>query len=197
MRKTKIICTIGPASDSEEKLRELMEAGMDVARLNFSHGSHEEHGERIARIKKIRNELGKYTAILLDTKGPEIRTGDMEGGAVELVTGQTFTIRTDDSLGTKEHCSITYRALPRFVSEGAKILFDDGLIEMTVTGSTDAEIECTVENSGTLGSKKGVNVPGTKTDMPALNEKDKADLLFGIEQDVDFYAVSFVDRLGM
>jgi pyruvate kinase len=192
MRKTKIICTIGPASDSEEKLRELMEAGMDVARLNFSHGSHEEHGERIARIKKIRNELGKYTAILLDTKGPEIRTGDMEGGSVELETGQTFTIRTDDSLGTKEHCSITYKALPKFVSTGSKILFDDGLIEMTVTGSTDAEIECTVENSGTLGSKKGVNVPGTKTDMPALNEKDKADLLFGIEQDVDFYAISFV-----
>lgn len=192
MRKTKIICTIGPASESEEKLKELIGAGMDIARLNFLHGSHEEHGRKIERIKKIREELGSYTAIMLDTKGPEIRTGDMEGGSVELKTGQDFTILTDDSVGTSEHCSITYAALPKYIDEGSKIMVDDGLIELTVLSKTDTEIKCRVDNAGTLGSKKGINVPGTKTDMPALNDRDKSDLLFGIEQGVDFYAISFV-----
>lgn len=192
MRKTKIICTLGPASESEEKLREIMLAGMNVARFNFSHGSHEEHKRKFDRVVKIRGELGLPVATLLDTKGPEIRLRDIEGGKTELVNGQKFTLTTEDMLGSNEMVSITYANLIHDISAGTTILIDDGLIEMVVDEITDTDIICTVINGGPISNHKGVNVPGAELSMPYLSEQDKSDIMFGCDMGFDFVAASFV-----
>ncbi len=192
MRKTKIICTLGPASESEEKLREIMLAGMNVARFNFSHGSHEEHKRKFDRVVKIRGELGLPVATLLDTKGPEIRLRDIEGGKTELVNGQKFTLTTEDMLGNNEMVSITYANLIHDISAGTTILIDDGLIEMVVDEITDTDIICTVINGGPISNHKGVNVPGAELSMPYLSEQDKSDIMFGCDMGFDFVAASFV-----
>ena len=196
MKKTKIVCTIGPASESLETLVELINNGMNVARLNFSHGDHEEHLARINTIKKIRKETGRVIAILLDTKGPEIRTHDMENGAIELNTGDVVRISMTEVLGTKEKFSITYPELINDVKPGSIILVDDGLVGLAVTevDHANGEIVCVVNNSGVVKNKKGINVPGVKTKLPGITEKDRADIIFGIENDIDFIAASFVRR---
>ena len=196
MKKTKIVCTIGPASESIEKLTALAEAGMNVSRLNFSHGDHEEHLARINNIKKVRQETGKMIAILLDTKGPEIRTHDMEGGALEFFTGDVLRISMTQVLGTKEKISITYPELIDDVQVGSTILIDDGLVGLTVTeiDRANGEIVTVVNNSGVVKNKKGVNVPGVSTKLPGITEKDRADIIFGIENDIDYIAASFVRR---
>ncbi|MBD3109645.1 pyruvate kinase [Bacillus sp. AGMB 02131] len=196
MRKTKIVCTIGPASESLEKLSSLMEAGMNVCRLNFSHGSHEEHAARIKTIREASEKTGKKVAILLDTKGPEIRTNDMENGAVELKTGANIIISTTEVLGTAEKFSITYGELINDVEVGSRILLDDGLVGLEVTklDKEKGEIHTVVLNDGILKNKKGVNVPGVSVNLPGITEKDREDILFGIEQNVDFVAASFVRR---
>ncbi|WP_146551085.1 pyruvate kinase [Rummeliibacillus sp. SL167] len=196
MRKTKIVCTIGPASESQEILVSLIEAGMNVARLNFSHGNHEEHAARIQAIREAAKKTGKVIAILLDTKGPEIRTHNMENGAIELVTGQNIDISMTEVLGNKNIFSITYERLIEDVQVGSVILLDDGLIELHVTGIDQQAgiIHTTVANAGVLKNKKGVNVPGVSVQLPGITEKDAQDILFGIEQKVDFIAASFVRR---
>lgn len=192
MRKTKIICTIGPASESEEKLRELMIAGMNVARFNFSHGSHEEHKKKFDRVIKISNELGIPVATLLDTKGPEIRLKDIEGGKTELVAGQKFILTTEDILGNNEKVSITYKNLKNDISAGTTILIDDGLIEMVVDFIEETDIICTVVNGGPISNHKGVNVPGAVLSMPYISEVDRSDIMFGCDMGFDFIAASFV-----
>ncbi|MCD8181568.1 MAG: pyruvate kinase [Firmicutes bacterium] len=192
MRRTKIVCTMGPATDSEEVLRDLMLSGMDVARLNFSHGTHEEALVRINRIKKVRDELDIPVAILLDTKGPEVRIKDFKDGKVELKEGQNFTLCTEDVEGDENQVSITYADLPKDVRAGNRILIDDGLIEMEVLGVKSTKILCQVKNGGVVSNKKGVNIPNVSLSMPYMSEKDVDDILFGIEQDVDFIAASFV-----
>lgn len=192
MRRTKIICTMGPATDNDEVLRELMLSGMDVARLNFSHGTHEEALERINRIKRIREELDMPVAILLDTKGPEVRVKEFKEGKVELKEGQKFTLCTDDVEGDENQVSITYADLPKDVKVGDRILIDDGLIEMEVMSVKSKRILCKVKNGGVVSNKKGVNVPNVSLSMPYMSQKDIDDILFGIKQDVDFIAASFV-----
>ncbi len=192
MRKTKIVCTIGPACESEEMLREMILAGMNVARINFSHGSHEEHLVKINRIKKLRTELGRPVALLLDTKGPEIRTKKLENKTVSLVTGQDFVLTNKDIVGNDQKVSITFAALPEYVKAGTTILLDDGLIELSVKSVTASDIVCTVKNDGVLGENKGMNLPGTHINMPFLNDRDKNDILFGIANNFDFIALSFV-----
>ncbi|SEF59215.1 pyruvate kinase [Caloramator fervidus] len=194
MRKTKIVCTIGPASESEEMLRKLIEAGMNAARLNFSHGNHEEHGKRIQLIKKIREELGKPIAIILDTKGPEIRTGKFKDGKVELVEGQKFIITTRQVEGDNTICSVTYEKLHEDVKPGDTILIDDGLIGLLVEKIEGQDIHCKVLNSGPVGNHKGVNVPNVKINLPALTQKDIDDIKFGIEMGIDIIAASFVRK---
>lgn len=192
MRKTKIVCTLGPATMDENVLRRLIEEGMDVARLNFSHGTHEEQKVRMDMVKKLRKECGKHIALLLDTKGPEIRTRDFEGGKVEVVAGQTFTLTTRDILGDSSISSITYKDLAKDVEIGTKILIDDGLIELKVKDIIDEDLVCEVINGGFVSNHKGINVPGVHLNMPYMSQKDIDDILFGIEQDVDFIAASFV-----
>ncbi|MEQ2526993.1 pyruvate kinase [Bacillaceae bacterium CLA-AA-H227] len=196
MRKTKIVCTIGPASESVEKLTQLMEAGMNVARLNFSHGDFEEHGNRIKNIREASQELNKNVAILLDTKGPEIRTNNMVNGAIELEAGKNITISMTEVEGTEDKFSITYEGLIDDVEAGSKILLDDGLIGLEVIeiDRSAKEIHTKILNSGTLKNKKGVNVPGVSVKLPGITEKDAKDILFGIDQGVDFIAASFVRR---
>lgn len=194
MRKTKIVCTIGPASESIEKLKQLMEAGMNVARLNFSHGSHEEHAARIANIREAAKQTGKTIAILLDTKGPEIRTHDFENGQAELKTGQEVIISMEPVLGTAEKFSVSYTGLYDDVDTGSRILIDDGLIELEVIGKANGEIRTKVLNSGLVKNKKGVNVPNVSIKLPGITEKDVQDILFGVEQGVDFIAASFVRK---
>ncbi|WP_453994483.1 pyruvate kinase [Bacillus nitroreducens] len=196
MRKTKIVCTIGPASESIEKLVALAQAGMNVARLNFSHGDYEEHGARIKNIREASKITGKNIAILLDTKGPEIRTHTMENGAIELVEGSNVILAMDEVIGTPERFSITYSGLMEDVQPGSKILLDDGLIGLEVVEihHQKREILTKVLNSGTLKNKKGVNVPGVRVNLPGITEKDAKDIVFGIEQDVDYIAASFVRR---
>ncbi len=196
MRKTKIVCTIGPASESEEVLEKLIRAGMNVARLNFSHGSHEEHAARIERIRAVSKKVGKIVGILLDTKGPEIRTHKMENDAIDLEVGQMIDISMKEVLGNKERFSITYEKLIEDVKEGSIILLDDGLIELVVKNVDKANglISTYVQNAGTLKNNKGVNVPGVSVQLPGITEKDAKDILFGIEQEVDFIAASFVRR---
>nr|WP_296488027.1 pyruvate kinase [uncultured Acetatifactor sp.] len=192
MRKTKIICTIGPASDSVERLRELMLAGMNVARFNFSHGTHEEQKVKFERVKQVRDELGLPVATMLDTKGPEIRLRDFEGGRVELISGHEFVLTTDEILGTAQKASISYKNLKNDIKKGTTILIDDGLIEMTVERIQGEEIVCRVVNGGYVSNHKGVNVPGAVLSMPYISEVDLQDILFGIEMGYDLLAASFV-----
>lgn len=192
MKKTKIICTIGPASQKPEIIRQLINEGMDVARLNFSHGSYEEQANKFRMIKEAAKELGKPVAILQDTKGPEIRLRDFTNGKEELKEGQTFTLTTKEIMGTNEKVSISYKNLPSDVKEGMAILLDDGLIELKVEQITDTDIVCTVINGGFVSNKKGVNVPGAELSMPFISEVDREDILFGIKTGFDFLAASFV-----
>ena len=192
MRKTKIICTLGPSTDKGDVLRELIANGMNVARFNFSHGSYEEHGGRLANLKALREELGKPVAALLDTKGPEIRLKEFKNGVEMLEAGQTFTLTTREVEGTKEICSITYKDLPQDVHEGGTIMLDDGLIKLAIKSVTDTDIVCEVLNSGKIKTKKGVNVPGVHLSMPYLSQKDREDIIFGIQNGFDFIAASFV-----
>ena len=192
MRKTKIICTLGPSTDKDGVLRELIANGMNVARFNFSHGSHEEHKGRLDLLKSLREELGKPVAALLDTKGPEIRLKDFKNGTEMLEAGQAFTLTTRDVEGTKEICSITYKDLPQDVAPGGTIMLDDGLIKLQIQTVNDTDIVCTVLNNGKIKNKKGVNVPGVHLSMPYMSQRDKDDIIFGIEQGFDFIAASFV-----
>ena len=192
MRKTKIICTLGPSTDKDGVLRELVANGMNVARFNFSHGSYEEHKGRLDNLKAIRAELGKPVAALLDTKGPEIRLKDFKNGVENLVAGQTFTLTTRDVEGTNEICSITYKDLPMDVEPNGTIMLDDGLIKLQIQTVNDTDIVCTVLNSGKIKNKKGVNVPGVHLSMPYMSQRDKDDIIFGIQQGYDFIAASFV-----
>lgn len=194
MKKTKIVCTIGPSSEKKEMFAELVKAGLNVARLNFSHGDYAEHGARIDTIKQVREELGKPVAILLDTKGPEIRTGKFGVDVVELVEGQEFTLTIEDFLGNQEKCQISYTGLPEDVVPGDKILIDDGLIGLEVISTTATEIKCKVLNGGPVKNNKGVNVPNVKIQLPALTPKDINDIKFGIEQGIDFIAASFIRK---
>lgn len=190
-RKTKIICTLGPASESEQMIRELMLAGMNVARLNFSHGTHEEQKGKIELVKKVREELKLPVALLLDTKGPEIRTRDVENGRIELKKGQSFVLTTEEILGNEGRVSITYQDLVKDVKPGDAVLIDDGLIELEVNQVAEKDIYCTVKNGGFVSNKKGINVPGVSLNMPFISEKDYEDIVFGIEEGFDFIAASF------
>ncbi len=193
MKKTKIICTMGPNSDNRQVMVDLALSGMDIARFNFSHGDYEEQKARLDQLKSIREELDLPIAALLDTKGPEIRTGLLKDGKkIVLKEGQTFTLTTRKVEGDETVGHINYAGLPQDVSEGNRILIDDGLIELKVEKSEGPEITCTVINGGELGQRKGVNVPNVKVNLPALTEKDKEDIWFGIEEGFDFIAASFV-----
>ena len=192
MRKTKIVCTLGPATDDREVLRALMKEGMDVARFNFSHGTHEDHKMRMDAVKEERKTCGCPVAILLDTKGPEIRVKSFAGGKQELVEGQEFILTTREVEGSAKEVSITYAQLYKDIRKGTKILIDDGLIEMKVKRVETEDIICEVINGGVVSNNKGINVPGVHLSMPYMSEKDKEDVLFGIEQQVDFVAASFV-----
>ena len=196
MRKTKIVCTIGPASESEEMLEKLIKAGMNVARLNFSHGDHAEHKARIDTIRKVSKRLGKTVAILLDTKGPEIRTHNVKDGLIELEKGSEVTVSMTEVEGTPEKFSVTYENLINDVEEGSYILLDDGLIELQVKSidKANGEVLCDVLNTGELKNKKGVNLPGVKVSLPGITDKDADDINFGISEGVDFIAASFVRR---
>ena len=196
IKKTKIVCTLGPASENEETLRELIKNGLNVCRLNFSHGSHEEHKGRMDLVKKLREELNMPTAILLDTKGPEIRTGKFDAPEVLLEEGQTFTITMKDVMGDKERCTVSYKGLANDVKPGDTILIDDGLVGLTVKEVNNDDIVCEVQNSGIVKNHKGVNVPGVKVNLPAITEKDRSDIEFGIEQGIDFIAASFVRKVS-
>lgn len=193
MKKTKIICTMGPNTNDRGLMKRLVENGMDIARFNFSHGDHEEQKSRMDLLKEVREEVGEPVAILLDTKGPEIRTGVLKDGQkVMLEQGQTFTLTTEEIVGDANRVSITYDGLAEDVEVGKKILIDDGLIELEIKEITGTDIVCTVINGGELGQRKGVNVPNVPVRLPAITEKDKADIIFGAEQGVDFIAASFV-----
>lgn len=192
MKKTKIICTMGPSTDDMEILRKLAQNGMDVARFNFSHGSHAEHKQRMDRLKAVREELGLPIAILLDTKGPEIRTGDMKDGKVTVQKGSQLRLTPRTCIGTPEKISITYPNLYQDIQAGTSILIDDGLIELRVEQTQGQDILCRVLNDGVISNHKGINVPEVHLSIPYLSEKDKSDILFGIEQDIDFIAASFV-----
>ena len=191
MRKTKIVCTLGPSTESEEVMRQLMLEGMAVARMNFSHGSHVEQKKRLDMVKKLREELHLPVAALLDTKGPEIRIGDVEGGKLELKAGQDFILTTEEMLGTAGKVTITYKELYKDVCPGDSILIDDGLIGMEVRRIDGQDIICKVVNGGFISNHKGVNVPGVELKMPFVSEKDYSDILFAAEQGYDFVAASF------
>ncbi|MCR4883955.1 MAG: pyruvate kinase, partial [Clostridiales bacterium] len=190
-RRTKIVCTMGPRLFDENLLEPLMRAGMDVARFNFSHSNHEEHLVRLREVIRMRDKLGLPIATMLDTKGPEIRTGDFEGGRVLLENGQFFTLYTDERMGNKEGCSITYTNLPKDVKAGDSILIDDGLVGMRVEEVSETAIVCKVLNGGAVSNHKGINVPGAHLSMPFISEKDRSDILFGIENHFDYIAASF------
>lgn len=196
MKKTKIVCTIGPKTESEDMLTQLLEAGMNVMRLNFSHGDYAEHGQRITNMRAVMEKTGRQAAILLDTKGPEIRTMKLEGGNdASLKAGQTFTFTTDQSvIGNSERVAVTYPGFTADLKIGNTVLVDDGLIGMEVTEVTENTVVCKVLNNGDLGENKGVNLPGVSIQLPALAEKDKRDLIFGCEQGVDFVAASFIRK---
>ena len=192
MRKTKIVCTLGPATDREGVLREMMLAGMNVARFNFSHGSHAEHGRRLEQLKALRQELGLPVAAMLDTKGPEIRLKRFAGGKAELKRGTTFTLTAGETEGNAQRCSVTYPALAQDVKTGDTILLDDGLIRLTVQEVSGSDICCRVENDGVIKDNKGVNVPSVRLSLPYLSQRDREDVLFGIREGFDFIAASFV-----
>lgn len=194
MRKTKIICTLGPASTNEEMLEKMLKAGMDVARVNFSHGTHEGHGKTIDLFRKVRDNLGMSAAVMLDTKGPEIRTRDFEGGKAMLKNGELFTLTAENVLGNAERASITYANLPGELKEGDEVLIDDGKLRLKVTETTQTDIVCRVITGGQISNHKGINVPNVALSMEYLSPADKDDLLFGIEKNVDYVAASFVRR---
>ncbi len=194
MRRTKIICTLGPASDDENILRNMMLGGMNVARMNFSHGTHEQQKKRADLFKKIRNELKLPIPLLLDTKGPEIRTGDFKEGQVTLKESNQFILINKDIVGDENCCSITYKELYRDVSKGSRILINDGLVELEVFEIKNKDIYCTVKNGGVVGDRKGINVPGVDIRLPSLTSQDIADIKFGIENDFDIIAASFVRK---
>ncbi|MEG0692326.1 MAG: pyruvate kinase, partial [Oscillospiraceae bacterium] len=191
MRKTKIICTLGPASADENIVRELMLSGMNVARFNFSHSTHEEHKARFDQVDKLRKELNLPVAALLDTKGPEIRVGLIENDKMTVEKSDIITFTTKEVLGTKKSISISYKQLPYDINDGDRILIDDGLIETVVLSHTETEIVCEVQNSGVISNRKGINVPGVRLSMPYLSEQDKKDIIFGAEVGFDFIAASF------
>ena len=192
MRKTKIICTLGPATDRDGILEQCIESGMNVARLNFSHGSHEEQQKRIDKLYELRKKYQKPIAALLDTKGPEIRLGDFKDGKVNLKQGQKFSLVTNEVLGDETKAYVTYKQLPEDVEPGTRILMDDGLVEMIVEAVDETQIDCVVVGDCELKNHKGVNVPGLHLNMPYMSEKDKSDIIFGINNHVDFIAASFV-----
>ena len=196
LRKTNIVGTIGPASESEEVFRNLVKAGLNVARINFSHGGYEENATKIATIKKVREELDVPVALMLDTKGPEIRTGKLESGdeKVTIEEGQTFTFIHDDIIGNQTKTSIRYKNLYQDVVPGARILVDDGALEFEVTEIVGKDIVCKALNTARLGSRKTVNVPGLKLNLPALSPKDIEDITKGVKAEFDFIAASFVRR---
>lgn len=191
MRNTKIICTMGPAVDNEEVLEELINAGMNCARLNFSHGTHEEHAKRIQRIRKVSKKLNANIPILLDTKGPEVRVLDFKDGVAELKAGQQFTLLANNTLGDETKVSLSYTDLAKYVQPGTEILIDDGHIVLKTEEIVDKDIVCSVVIGGKVKNHKGVNIPAITIPMPYLSETDKADILFGIEQDIDYIAASF------
>ena len=195
MTKTKIICTLGPATDQPGILDKLVQEGMSVARFNFSHGTHEEHAKRLEALRQARKKYNEPVAALLDTKGPEIRVKSFAAGKVELKPGQLFRLCNQDVEGNEQQVSITCKELCRDVSKGTRILIDDGLIEMTVESVEGEDIVCRVCNGGFVSNNKGVNVPGVRLSLPYLSERDKGDILFGIENDFDFIAASFVRRV--
>ena len=192
MKKTKIICTMGPATADDEVLKEIMRSGMDVARINFSHGNGAEHLPKVEQIKRLRKELGLPIALLLDTSGPEIRLGNFENDKIQLNAGDMFTLTARKITGNEKEASITYKNLVKDVQPGMRILIDDGLIEMRVKELTDTDIVCEVENGGVVSNHKGINVPDAELTMPYISEKDRNDLIFGVEQGFDFVAASFV-----
>ena len=192
MRKTKIVCTLGPATDGEGVLREMMLAGMNVARFNFSHGTHPEHKARLEQVKALRRELNLPVAAMLDTKGPEVRLKNFAGGSVTLQEGQEFTLTVEDVEGDATRCAVTYAELPQDVKAGDTILLDDGLVRLTVLSTTASAIRCRVENGGVMKDHKGVNVPGVSLSMPYMSQQDREDILFGMEEGFDFIAASFV-----
>ena len=192
LKKTKIVCTIGPASRDADTMREMLEAGMNVARLNFSHGTHEEHRKTIETFRRVRDEQDRPAAILLDTKGPEIRLGDFENGSEILEEGDEFTLTSEECPGTKERVSTTYKALPSQVSLGTSILIYDGRVRLRVAGTTEDEVRCIVVNGGKVSNRKGVNIPNQSLDLEYISEADRQDILFGIEMGVDYVAASFV-----
>lgn len=198
LRKTKIVCTIGPASRDEKTLREILLAGMNVMRLNFSHGTHEEHAETLLRFRKVRAELAVPAAVMLDTKGPEIRIKTMAGGAVTLKEGNPFTLITRDEIGSEKRVAVTYKEMPAYLHGGEFILLDDGKIVLRVTKSdTDAgEVETVVVHGGVLHDHKGINLPDVDYEMPYISKQDEKDLAFGVQQDVDYVAASFVRSAG-
>ena len=191
MRKTKIICTLGPASDTPEMMEALIKSGMNVARFNFSHGSHQEHKGRLDTLKAAREKLDIPVGALLDTKGPEIRLKTFAEGKEVLEAGQTFTLTTREVVGSKEICGISYRNLPQDVKVGTTIMLDDGLIRMTALEVTETDIVCRVENGGPIKDRKGVNVPGVHLSMPYMSKQDREDILFGIQEGFDYVAASF------
>lgn len=191
MRKTKIVCTLGPATDQEGILRALVENGMDVARFNLSHADHEEHRNRLVQLRALRKEYGRHVAALLDTKGPEIRIKQFREGKVALEKGQYFTLTTQERNGDVDGVSITYIGLPDDVKVGNTILIDDGLIEMEVVDKNRTDIRCIVKNSGVISNNKGVNVPGVEVSMPFISKKDRSDILFAVKEKYDFIALSF------
>lgn len=192
MKKTKIICTLGPAVDNDDILRAMIENGLDCARLNFSHGSHEEQLGRIERIKRIRKEMNKFIPILLDTKGPEIRLRDFENGSVVVEEGQEFTLYAEEKMGNEAGASVTYPNLAQNLKIGNRVLLDDGKVEIEVIRIEDNDIVCKVNNGGKLSNRKSINLPDCPIDMPYMSDKDREDILFGIKNDVDFIAASFI-----
>lgn len=195
MRKTKMVCTIGPASENEEILSKIIEAGMNASRHNFSHGDHEEHKGRMLKVRELSKKLGKEVAILLDTKGPEIRTGKFEPSKVELTMGDKFTVYAGgDVIGDTTKCSVTYEGLANDVKPGNIILIDDGLVGLEVESIEGNAIHCVVKNTGVVGTHKGVNVPGVSIKLPAMTDKDRADLIFGCEMKVNIVAASFIRK---
>ena len=195
MGKTKIICTLGPASDSKEVIIKLIDSGMDISRHNFSHGSYEENGSKINLVKELREEMNKPIEILLDTKGPEVRTGKFTGDSVTLVEGSSYTVICgEDIIGNETTCSISYKGLYKDAKIGDSILIADGLIGLEIKEINQNKIHCVVKNTGTIGNYKNVNVPGVVTKLPAIGEKDFEDLKFGIHMGVDIVAASFVRK---
>ena len=192
MSRTKIVCTIGPASRSEEVLEKMMRAGLDVVRINFSHGTHEEHGEVIRRVREIARRLGRPIAILQDIAGPKIRIGEIAGGSVVLETGQDFVLTEQDGVGDKERVAVHFHGLAKVVHVGDGLLLSDGALELEVVRIDGVDIHCRVVNGGVLSSRKGVNLPSRSTGIPILNDKDRADILFGLQQGVDYIGLSFV-----